>query len=900
MRDNSLLTIVALLWTTTATVQGRVYFRRERKGDPHATYKSEDLHRQRIFTGGLSSMRAASPHSIGSRGHGFSEASVQPEDEIFMNMPGEMPPSTLGEILSFELPGGGEVNCEVTDVHEHPTAASRTLYGSVGSARDPQGTCSISCGRMSSGRISCMGNIRPNSLSQSQYEIRSKANGQYHTLVEKRFSDYESDTGEELRRRALVNSYANASFTRDTRGLRRRLADTNGILDLMVVYTQQVEDALGSAEAAQLYIAHGVDESNIILQNSGINLRLRAVHVTKMSNTAYVDPNNLQTTLYEAANYNGAYAEFDSEQAYRYSIGADALVIVTYPDSPDSCGIAFLNGDPSFNAALEISVTELSCFVGYYSFIHELGHNLGSTHDASTGAVGLNAYSHGWCWEPSTATGCTNLDCRRSVMAYGSCVTETHSCTSCTRFPYFSNPDVLESGTPTGDVTTADNARSINDAAPYAVALQDSQVSGGLIFSVNPYRIPVDVGCFQVTIMGWQIGSGSDITGVSLAGVDAAAILEQGVNYVVITGTASASAQIGDVVISRSGGGETTTLTGGFEFEAASYPITFTDTMDGSSSLFYRSGHGSFYILDSTCDTNSGGLCENYGPDSGEGVFILTATDSLGPEMTLTANFSVNNDCMDSVSAISVDYFAYSIYPFCFSASFLTIEGRTELNGAWVTLGTASSKQASSTDSWITLFATIPGGSAVLYGIRINANMAGTQSGCSNYNAIALDNIVVEYTSSCTGCAIPSGVPSSQPTMSPSSPTGQPSSAPSLPTGQPSNQPSGLPSTQPSSQPSEKPSGTPTDIPSAQPTFVPSGDPSGQPTQIPSSPSGQPSSQPSMPTNTPVAAPNPTEPLKPSREIRFERSQEIEKNVGVREKNRKREGSLSRQRRKEF
>lgn len=140
-----------------------------------------------------------------------------------------------------------------------PRAAA--LCTAVGNAEGARGTCSLTCGRTGSGGVSCIGNIRPKALSRSQYEIWSKENGEFHNLIEIPLDSYEEDDTKvtERRRRTLVEQAAvppdDPLFTTlQPRSANRRLTGTNNIMDIMVVYMQRVEDALGSADVAFPYI----------------------------------------------------------------------------------------------------------------------------------------------------------------------------------------------------------------------------------------------------------------------------------------------------------------------------------------------------------------------------------------------------------------------------------------------------------------------------------------------------------------------------------------------------------------------------------------------------------------------------------------------------------------------
>ena len=54
---------------------------------------------------------------------------MQPDDEMFLLMPAELPPSEVGQVFYFELPTGEEINCVVTRVHEHPVVHCMGPWG---------------------------------------------------------------------------------------------------------------------------------------------------------------------------------------------------------------------------------------------------------------------------------------------------------------------------------------------------------------------------------------------------------------------------------------------------------------------------------------------------------------------------------------------------------------------------------------------------------------------------------------------------------------------------------------------------------------------------------------------------------------------------------------------------
>ena len=105
------------------------------------------------------------------------------------------------------------------------------------------------------------------------------------------------------------------------------------------------------------------------------------------------------------------------------------------------CGLGYFMQTVSASFAPNAySVVAHSCATGYYSFGHELGHNMSAHHDWYVYAGILPfTYIHGH----------VNLAGRwRTIMAYNTKCADSGS--NCTRVPYWSNPAVNYLGVPTG------------------------------------------------------------------------------------------------------------------------------------------------------------------------------------------------------------------------------------------------------------------------------------------------------------------------------------------------------------------------------------------------------------------------------------------------------------------
>ena len=153
--------------------------------------------------------------------------------------------------------------------------------------------------------------------------------------------------------------------------------------------------------------------------------------------------------------------EIDNVHSLRNTYGAD-LVVMIVEGNYQYCGIGFLmtSGPSTSFAPYAFTVVARNCATGYYSFAHEMGHNMGSHHDHNNADGALYPYSYGY-QDPTNAF--------RTIMAY--------NCASgCPRVNYWSNPDVQYGGRTTGIADYADNHRSLNNTAATVAAFRANPV----------------------------------------------------------------------------------------------------------------------------------------------------------------------------------------------------------------------------------------------------------------------------------------------------------------------------------------------------------------------------------------------------------------------------------------
>lgn len=216
--------------------------------------------------------------------------------------------------------------------------------------------------------------------------------------------------------------------------------DSGDRIDVLVLYTTPVKNSLGGDAQAQAFAQQAIDVTNTAYINSRIRQRVRMVAAQE---TAIAEVGALGTELSTLRN--------DPTVAnLRNQFNADLVAMLS--NSSDACGIGYLMGSnqASGNANNAFTVTSRTCAVGNLSFPHELGHNMGSQHNPENGSGPTYPYGFGHYVNGSY----------RTVMSY------VDPCTSgCSRVAYFSNPNVIFNGVPTGIDNARDNARSINNTA---------------------------------------------------------------------------------------------------------------------------------------------------------------------------------------------------------------------------------------------------------------------------------------------------------------------------------------------------------------------------------------------------------------------------------------------------
>eukprot|EP00607_Mallomonas_marina_P005353 CAMPEP_0182437826 /NCGR_PEP_ID=MMETSP1167-20130531/85304_1 /TAXON_ID=2988 /ORGANISM="Mallomonas Sp, Strain CCMP3275" /LENGTH=1356 /DNA_ID=CAMNT_0024630879 /DNA_START=211 /DNA_END=4282 /DNA_ORIENTATION=+ len=520
-------------------------------------------------------------------------------------LPPQRPQRELGEVIEFELLDGEIAFGSVTRVVDRGVKGV-TWSGKLAFANDRtdmsafEDRFSLTCVKSA-----CVGRLVVESTG-TQYEIRPGVGRVLSTDGEGIYRLSQIDLKRDFKSMDPLAEEIDDKLQKmaDQQAMN---TDTDLIIDIGVMYTNQARSYLGYSDAAMIAAIHNVnDETNDLCGRSGVVIRYRIVFVVPTADAGYTEPANTVAgwdLLLDRFRYTSD-GHLDEVHAYRNQYGADFLLLVNA--ARVFCGSAYVlnNFSPSYAvsnyAAMCLDVT---------TWAHELGHQQGCYHDRISdsdriSSLPSNFKGFGHCWDDSSFSSCR---CYSSVLVYD-CNTPK-GCTSCYDRDYYSNVNIINAGNPTG-ANLASCGLHINEQRLRPISYRDSVQEGGMIFSVTPTSAILRE-CRIVVISGFMIApAGSSITSVTIAGVEAPILSH---NYhivrVITPPVRSATTEPGAVVVTTNTG-RVTTMYGVFSFvtgsaDGSTCTTTMKDLPDEYTPVFESlpsksfSGVNSGYLRDS-------------------------------------------------------------------------------------------------------------------------------------------------------------------------------------------------------------------------------------------------------------------------------------------------------------
>jgi len=238
----------------------------------------------------------------------------------------------------------------------------------------------------------------------------------------------------------------------------------HAIIDIMIVYTPAALSSAGNLEIIQNRIAQSMEIAQLTLDNSAVYISLNLIHSAQVD---YVESGSSEMDLrrlaYRKGNYYDPVGYMDEALDWRDTYGADLVSLFALVN--DVSGRGFLLQDKHGDPINGFNLNSIIWAGIGYTFIHEIGHNMGLHHhweqNTSPGPTQWfnwpeNKWSAGWRW--------VEADEKRycSIMTYGGGVYYTDG-QNHSRVPLISNPGINHNGTPSGHPEHGDNARTLRE-----------------------------------------------------------------------------------------------------------------------------------------------------------------------------------------------------------------------------------------------------------------------------------------------------------------------------------------------------------------------------------------------------------------------------------------------------
>ena len=257
-------------------------------------------------------------------------------------------------------------------------------------------------------------------------------------------------------------------------------ADGGSVVDVLVLWTPRAQENAGGEAQVRAGIDLAVTWANDAYERSGAEVRLNLVGAEQVDyvEAAAGSEASGDSTLDLDRLANPSDGFMDGAHPRRDALGADLVSLFT--GFGDFSGIALLPGPFSLIGAYE----EWSSYGVGSTFAHELGHNMGLSHDRylvlGAGDEGLLPFSYGYVNKLAFEPDATQDACWLTIMSYHNRCVEAGFGGWSTVVPYFSTPDRRypdDAGAPLGVPKSSDEPGADGPAdAVYALNLSLPQV----------------------------------------------------------------------------------------------------------------------------------------------------------------------------------------------------------------------------------------------------------------------------------------------------------------------------------------------------------------------------------------------------------------------------------------
>lgn len=254
--------------------------------------------------------------------------------------------------------------------------------------------------------------------------------------------------------------------------------DTADFIDVMVVYTTRAKTAAGGTAAIETEIDNGIAAVNSSYGLSGVLQQVRLVHAEEIAYAGDTATPVWNTVLDDVTDGTNG---LSSVAGLRDTYGADIVSFWIEGEgaAAGTAGIGWIL--PAVNLAqanaysgVGFNVVRRQTAIDNNTFAHEMGHNMGLEHDLyvspAAGHPTFAPYAHGYI---------DLVHQFRTIMAYDNQCNASGF--SCTRVAQFSSPTHTYTGFTTGNASTADASRALNESALMVANFRPSVAGPGVI-----------------------------------------------------------------------------------------------------------------------------------------------------------------------------------------------------------------------------------------------------------------------------------------------------------------------------------------------------------------------------------------------------------------------------------